>query len=266
MGVTENSLATIDQSRVNMILANVDTTGLTDEEKQNLAMILAEDYEASKQGFTFKPQRFKINKDSQNFSDPLGQIHDEIRGVVVFKQITRGYWDRTNKEDKSPVCSSIDGLTGRDRDGNARPCATCPNNQWGSASTAEEQRKGKACKEMRRAFVIPSGQFVPIMVSLPPTSLKDWDNFWSARVTQGIPDLAAEAIMSLIPAKIGGYEVSVIRMKSGNKVSPKDMLELNKVKKQFASSWAQTEITEEDYEHDDTGSTQDAAANNAEPY
>ncbi len=271
---TANALQTIDEARVNMILANVDTKDLTPEEKQELAMALAEDYEASKDGFVFKPQRYKINKDTQTFTDPFGNPHEEIRGIVVFKQITRGYWDRADKENKIPVCHSFDGITGIVRgegdERQVRSCFNCPNNAWGSASTAEEIRKGKACKEMRRTFLIPAGQFVPIMLSLPPTSLTAWDNFWSARITQGIPDLQAEVILTLVPSKIGGYDVSVIKPKNGAKISPRDMLELNKVKKQFASTWAQTEITADDYDESDTAGGTSAAqqtiTDDGEPY
>jgi len=255
--MSETALQKLDDAKVNLILANVDTTGLTAAKKHELALVLAEDYETSKQGFNFKPQRFKVNKDNQTFTDPLGNAHEEIRGVVVFKQKTRGFWDRTNKEDKVPLCSSYDGVVGMMRTGNgdektARPCTNCPNNQWGSASTSDEERKGKACKEMRRAFIIPTGQFVPIMISLPPTSLSAWDNFWSARITQGIADLQAEAVLGLMPGKVGGYDVSIIKPKNGAKVAPRDMLELNKIKKQFADTWAEAEITDDDY--DESGS------------
>ncbi|MBU7006349.1 hypothetical protein [Phosphitispora fastidiosa] len=263
-------LATVDNSQVGMMLAGMDTSSLTEEQKAELAAVMQETYEDSKQGFNFKPQRFKINKDNQTFTDPLGNPHEELKGVAVFKQITRGYWDRSDDSNKVPICSSIDGITGTDRDKNSRPCVTCPQNQWGSAATSERDSKGKACKEMRRAFIIPSGQFVPIMVSLPPTSLKTWDNFWSARITQGIPDLMAEVILALIPAQINGYDISVVKCKSGTKVPPLQILELNKVRNQFKDAWSKEDVTDEDYETGDAGSAgaeaQQTIVDDGEPY
>jgi len=247
VSVEQTAVTVNNNSQVGMMLAGMDVTGLSDEQKAELAVVMQETYEDSKQGFNFKPQRFKINKDNQTFTDPLGNPHETIQGITVFKQITRGYWDRTDQANKVPVCSSIDGVTGTDRDKNKRPCVTCPQNQWGSASTSERESKGKACKEMRRAFVIPTGQFVPIMVSLPPTSLKSWDDFWSARITQGIPDLMAEVILTLIPAQINSYDVSVVKCKSGSKVQPLQILELNKIRNQFKDTWAEEEVTDEDY-------------------
>jgi hypothetical protein len=228
-----------------MILANVDTTGLTVEQKQEVALVLYEDYMSSKQGFNFKPQRYKINKDTQTFTDPLGKTYDEIRGVAVFKQKIRGWW---KKGEKVPLCSSFDCVTGIDRDGKQRPCVGCPQNEWGSAPTEDgEARKGKACKEMRRAFFIPSEQIVPIVVSFPPTSIGPWDDFFSARITQGISDLAAEVAITLVPATANGFDYSVVKLKSGAKVAPKDLLEFNKVRKQFSTVWEREEITADDY-------------------
>ncbi len=244
---TQTQVATVDNGQVSMMLAGMDVSSLTEEQKAELAAVMQETYEDSKLGFTFKPQRFKINKDNQTFTDPLGNAHEELKGVVVFKQITRGYWDRSDQSNKIPVCSSIDGVVGIDRKGNKRSCVTCPQNQWGSAATSERESKGKACKEMRRAFIIPSGQFIPIMVSLPPTSLRTWDDFWSARITQGISDLTAEVVLGLIPAKVNSYDISVVKCKNGSKIPPLQILELNKIRNQFKDTWAKEEITDEDY-------------------
>jgi hypothetical protein len=269
------NVTVIDNSQIGIMLAGMDVSGLSDEQKAELAVVLQGTYEDSKQGFNFKPQRFKINKDNQTFTDPLGNAHEELRGVVVFKQITRGYWDRSDQSNKVPVCSSIDGIVGVDKDKNKRPCATCPQNQWGSASTMERDSKGKACKEMRRAFIIPSGQFIPIMVNLPPTSLRTWDDFWSARITQGISDLTAEVVLGLIPAKVNSYDISVVKCKNGSKIPPLQILELNKIRNQFKDTWAKEEITDEDYgdvvEAAGSGASADAdaqqtIADDGEPY
>lgn len=183
---TTNALTTLTNEQVNVILRNVDTTGMTMEDKHALAVIIAEDMEISRHGFDFRPQRYKINKDNQTFTDPFGNAHDELQGVVLHKQKVRALW---KQGENIPLCSSLDCITGNSSSGNPneqRSCSKCPFDVWGSGSTSKDERKGKACKEMRRVYLIEEGGFLPILITLPPTSISPWDNFCSARSTQGI--------------------------------------------------------------------------------
>ncbi|MGB9825072.1 MAG: hypothetical protein ACPLRU_00210 [Desulfofundulus sp.] len=247
MAMPETALTPLTDAQVELLLKNVDTTGMSMEDKRALAMVIQQDLEASRQGFDFRPQRYKINKDNQTFTDPLGNAHDELRGVVLHKQKVRALW---KQGENVPLCSSLDCITGADRDGKKRSCSGCPYDAWGSASDNAEERRGKACKEMRRIYLVEQGGFLPILITLPPTSIKPWDDFCSARATMGISDLSAEVILRLIPGKTNSFTYSVIQPKNGSKIPPADILRYFQMRQKFVEAWQKAEITADDY---DTG-------------
>ncbi|MCL2103156.1 MAG: hypothetical protein FWH25_03865 [Syntrophorhabdaceae bacterium] len=74
-----------------------------------------------------------------------------------------------------PLCQSSDGKIGLEREtGEAIDCATCPHNQWG---TDKKAGRGKACKNMRRLYVLVEGCSLPIVLSLSPTSIRGWEAY-----------------------------------------------------------------------------------------
>ncbi len=230
-----------------LVLAGMDTTGLTEAEKAELAAAYKRELEATMDGIEFRPSRIKIQKDSCTFVDEFGQSMEELVGVIVYKQRTRGLWQRGNK---IPLCSSMDGKTGvESATGVARSCASCPNNAWGSGTTeAGQPTRGKACKEMRRVFVAQSGAYIPVFISLPPTSLKAFDTHISARLSKGIPDTAVETIFKLVPTKSeNGFAYAVISCKMGRRLSAQEMLEYSKMRDLVATAAAKIGVTEEEY-------------------
>jgi hypothetical protein len=54
-------------------------------------------------------------------------------------------------------------------------------NKYGTATDGKgNPSKGKACKNMRNLYILRSGEIMPIMLSLSPTSLKPYNDFASA--------------------------------------------------------------------------------------
>lgn len=270
------ALATIDNQQMELILKDVDTTGMTEEQKRELALVLAEEaaQQQSQQGYNFKPQRVKINKDSQTFVDPLGNGMDELRGVVVHKQRIRGMW---NKDDVL-VCSSLDCITGTERDeegraivtgtdgtGNPvykkRACSSCPWNEWGSATDdAGNRRRGKACKEQRRIYMMVPGYQLPIVLTLPPTSITPWDDYCSALATAGKSELKRQVILTLSKAGSGKEVYAVLnKPRQGDTISPLDILKYADIRKRFAATWSQEEVTKDDYDAATDGSSVSSA-------
>lgn len=98
----------------------------------------------------------------------------EISGVIVFTHRMNGYWPNSygtgEGEDKIPLCSSMDGKTGLCRDsGEVRSCENCPMNQFGSGTDT----RGKACKNMRRLYMMMDGDPNFYLLTVPPTSIKE---------------------------------------------------------------------------------------------
>lgn len=94
-------------------------------------------------------------------------------GVILFNHSNNAYWPEGSEYDEntSPLCSSVDGKTGIGEPGGL--CATCALNQYGTAP----EGAGKACKNMRILYLLRSGDYMPLQVTLPPTSLRPFKDF-----------------------------------------------------------------------------------------
>lgn len=103
----------------------------------------------------------------------------EIVGVIVDHHPINAYWaEKYSGANNPPDCSSMDGKTGETRSGEKRPCNSCPNNAWGS----DTDGVGKACKNMHRIYILREGDVFPLLLTLPPTSLKNFANYLAKRV------------------------------------------------------------------------------------
>ena len=111
--------------------------------------------------------------DDENEDEPMPV--DSIEGIIVFHHAMNSRWesgfDGTNEP---PVCSAINGKVGLNvQTGEVLSCATCPYNEFGSASDGNS----KACKNIHRLYISRNGNPVPLVVALPPTSLKSFKNY-----------------------------------------------------------------------------------------
>lgn len=104
----------------------------------------------------------------------------EIVGVIVDHHPINAYWeDKYNGQNNPPTCSSMDGKQGINiTTGEIRACKNCPYNQFGSDGTG----KGKACKNMHRIYILRSGDTFPLLLTLPPTSLKAFSDYIGKRL------------------------------------------------------------------------------------
>jgi hypothetical protein len=91
----------------------------------------------------------------------------EIIGVLVGVQNCRAYWagDFAGGGDP-PDCVSEDAVTGVGDPGGA--CKVCLMAAFGSDSRG----KGQACKQIKRLFVLRPASMLPLVVNLPPSSIK----------------------------------------------------------------------------------------------
>lgn len=108
--------------------------------------------------------------------DPISS--PEIVGVILDHHAVNAFWrDKFNGGNASPDCSSFDGKTGVDREtGEMKSCDTCPYNQFGSDG------RGKACKNVRRLYILQEGNPVPIILALPPSSIKAFRDYIGKKI------------------------------------------------------------------------------------
>jgi hypothetical protein len=126
--------------------------------------------------------------------DENGEVQyvKELDGVIVGHFRVNAYWDKRlgsgGSGNNPPDCSSMDGITGFCATPELNlggPCAKCPKNQWGTGRDADgKPTRGKACKNIHRVFIVRPGEFYPVVVALPPTSLKNLDMYMQRRTSK----------------------------------------------------------------------------------
>ena len=136
---------------------------------------LAED----RDGFTMSFPRIKIPAGGVlQFELPTGDpqhpdYSPTLTGVILFNHASCAYWPEGDEynDDVPPLCSSVDGKQGYGEPGGI--CETCALSQFGSAGNG----RGKACKNMRVLYLLRSGEFMPLAITLSPTSISPFREF-----------------------------------------------------------------------------------------
>lgn len=122
-------------------------------------------------------------------SEPASSIE-----VVVLKThpgVAKTFYVKGFTEDsvEKPDCYSNDGIApaADAQNAQAKKCALCPHNQWGSKIT-EEGKKAKACADVKRLAVATASQINdPMLIRVPAASLKAWDQFIDVLKKRGVP-------------------------------------------------------------------------------
>lgn len=125
-----------------------------------------------------------------------GPAGDKLSKVYYASGYTEG-------SDAKPLCYSNDGIAPgvNATEPQAKTCATCPKNVWGS-HVSEDGKKGKACSDSKRLAIAPAGQVNdPMLMRVPAASLKALTAFGQQLAKRGVPYQA-------VVAKIG-FDYSV---------------------------------------------------------
>ena len=113
--------------------------------------------------------------------------HITVAILRVNPGMSKAYYAEGYQEgaDAKPDCFSNDGLRpdAAARDPQAKSCASCPFNAFGSSNTG----RGKACPDTKRLAVAQVDKLEePILLRVPPTSLKNLANFGGKFTSKGI--------------------------------------------------------------------------------
>lgn len=100
----------------------------------------------------------------------------------------KGY-DPESSEKQKPDCYSSDGIApaADAQSPQAKKCATCPHNQWGSRITEKGASKGKACNDTVRLAIAPAGQVNdPMLLRVPPASIRNLGEYGQLLAKRGV--------------------------------------------------------------------------------
>lgn len=112
-----------------------------------------------------------------------------ITGVIIDHYTVRFMFNTKFSGEKNvPVCMSYDGIKGQDVSGNIKLCSECIYNQWGSYKEyidKTDTTNRKACHERHRIFIMRSGELLPILLTIPVTSIKNFAVYMTKLASKG---------------------------------------------------------------------------------
>lgn len=217
------------------------------ENDEELQAMLREDLQDSQEGTQVRLLSIKILPRNAKFEFPDETEIEEFKGIIIDSNRTNAYWGVDG--DKFPSCMSYDGVIPAENSPKKESdsCTHCPLNQFGSA----ENGVGKKCKNMRRIIVLIEGQTLPMRLTLPPTSLKIYDEYITQLLYKKIPVNAVLTKFSLDKVKSdAGYIYSKIKLSVERILTAKEYREVRQLKS-LAKEHRTEKITAEEYTPDE---------------
>lgn len=189
--------------------------------------------------------RFEIPSDEE-----IGEAEQvkTFRGIIIDQHPCNAYWKELFAKSGGgnlPDCTSLDGKTGTEYG----VCANCEFNKFGSGfDESGKKTQGKACKNMKRLSILRDGHQLPDRLTLPPTSIKEADTFFSALMDRKMPMTALEVEFSLAEAKSKqGIGYSQIRFKVVSQINLEKYLEIQNFVKTHLAAIRGQEILPDEY-------------------
>jgi len=249
-------------------------------------------------GFNPIPVNVKINHPGALFDIPGVANIDTLEVVVLSAMRVRTLFANMGSQSATkeiseftgnrPVCSSSDYVNGELIDGDwekapesakalkakisegALVCAesSCPMNKWGSIELMGKEGRGKACAELRRLCVWKPGWTIPVILSVPTSSIKAWDEYGSSLAIGNLKPHYVTTKMTLEAKSFPGVNYSVVKFKYVDTITEDMQKELltrvnlrgteQSLIKSLVDIFKRRELTIEDYEPIGTDGDTDA--------
>lgn len=171
----------------------------------------------------------------------------QIDCVILDHHPVNAYWaDQYAGGNEQPDCSSIDGKQGVDRTtGEIKSCENCQFNKFGS----DKNGTGKACKNVHRLYLLREGSPVPVLLALPPTSLKSMRDYVGKKILlKGMRCHQALTRITLKKEKnAGGITYSRAVFTFMDKLTPEQQKQAEAMRTMVQATRRNIDIDEEDY-------------------
>ena len=155
---------------------------------------------------------------------PKGERSEpEIQGVVIHTQSVRAYWSSPDPTAEPPQCSSVDCKVGIGDPGGL--CKLCPWSQFGSGKD-----NSQACNHKLRMFMIQPAGILPIVISIPPSSIKVARKFFLSLVSAQMPLFSVVIGLSLVKVKSNkGIDYALAEFKVISDLTPEQAEKMKRV-------------------------------------
>lgn len=150
----------------------------------NLATMFTEEMD----GLNFSFDRIKVPTGGGLSFEVPGDDADspdsvkEIKAVILYHHPVHAYFkEKYTGASNPPDCGSIDGHVGIDTEsGEVKDCKDCPLNKFGSGENG-----AKACKQKRNLYILRENEALPLVFSIPSTSLGDFGKYIMRLLSKG---------------------------------------------------------------------------------
>ncbi|HPF54672.1 MAG TPA: hypothetical protein PLM48_08550 [Clostridia bacterium] len=106
----------------------------------------------------------------------------DFNAVILYHHpIFSFYTEKFNGGSQPPECASMDGHVGIDATtGECRDCKACPFAKFGSGENG-----GMACKQKRRVYLLRENELLPVILTVPTGSLKEFTKYVTRLLQKG---------------------------------------------------------------------------------
>jgi len=161
------------------------------------------------------------------------EVAQEFEGVILHHRDIRAFWkDKAVGEHRPPDCYSPDAEVGLCTDaalsaklGIGGDCSKCPMSQWGTAMDEKgNATKGQACALRKMMLILRPGSYLPVVLSVPPSSLKSVRQYMLRLANKGTIYNGVTTVFALSSDKsANGITYSQVTPKRGRELTPAEV-------------------------------------------
>jgi hypothetical protein len=162
-----------------------------------------------------------------------GEATKELVGVIVAHAQQRAFWrEEFGGGNAPPDCSSPDARVGHGDPGG--DCDDCPFSEYKSAKGGSG--RGQACRLVRVLYMVLPHSVLPVVVAVPPGSLKEMNRYFMRLLSQGIAFHTALTRLKLKQAKSAdGITYSQVMPEFAGRIGPDDQRKLAPLKEMLTA-------------------------------
>lgn len=173
-----------------------------------------------------------------------------LEGIVLAFKDVRAYWATKGTGNNPPDCSSSDSITGVGTPGGF--CHKCPLAQFGTAVDEKgNPSKGQACKSMRVLLFLRQDDMIPMVISLPPTSIQASKKYFLRLVANGFPFYGVTTQLRLEKSKnASGTVYSQATLAMGRALEPDEVAKTELIGQAMKDLFGRTVVDATDVRHE----------------